>query len=166
MKKNIKIHLWDLAGQERFKSIVKTYYRNCNGILLLFDLTNKNSFENISYWYNDITNMYYLENDKQYNPSIFLIGNKNDINYKNVYPKDVEKMIENKIISNYMECSAKTGENIEDIFNMLNDTVYRNIKEHNHFDKLSKVSRGINIHNNKNNKNKNNKNNKYKCCYL
>ena len=160
--KKFKIHLWDLAGQERFKSIIKSYYRKCNGVLLIFDLTDKRSFESVNYWYNELLRMYPLENDDEYNPSIFLIGNKNDMPYRNILTKDVEMMISGKKITNYMECSAKTGDNINDIFNMLNDTIYQEVKNHNHLEKLSKISKNIVNFNNYQSINKK----KSYCCYL
>jgi small GTP-binding protein len=160
--KKIKIHMWDLAGQERFNSIVKTYYRNCNGVLLIFDLTNKNSFDHVNYWYNELYKMYSLDNIDEYNPSIFLIGNKNDISDRTVSTKDVEKMLFNKNITNYMECSAKTGDNINDIFNMLNNSVYQNIEKYNYLEKLSKINNIIKINNHKSSTPKDNS----YCCYL
>ncbi len=161
--KKFKIHLWDLAGQERFKSIVKTYYRKCDGVLLIFDLTDRRSFESVTYWYNELLRMYPLESNKEYNPSIFLIGNKNDMSHRNVLPEDVDIMISGKKITNYMECSAKTGDNINDIFNMLNNTVYQEVEKHNHLENLSKICKNI-INFNQYKPIKTEK--KLNCCYL
>lgn len=156
-----KLHIWDLAGQERFKAIARSYYRNCDGIFLMFDLSDYSTFENMSYWYNEMYNMYELEDDSKYNPSIFLIGNKNDLSYRQVETNDIEKFIDNKIITNYMECSAKTGDNVCDIFDMLNRTVHDNIVSYKHYKKVENV---INLSDN----NKNNEKifGKKYCCYF
>ena len=52
--KVIKVQLYDTAGQEKFKSIVSSYYKGANGVLLVYDITNRNSFIDMNTWYNDI----------------------------------------------------------------------------------------------------------------
>ena len=71
--KKYKLQIWDTAGQEVFKSITRSYYRGSIGCLLVYDVTNRDSFDNIKNWYDDI---------KQYAPSniiVTLIGNKIDL---------------------------------------------------------------------------------------
>ena len=70
--KTIKIQVWDTAGQERFRSMIPSYYRDIDGVILVYDLTNIKSFENIEQWYNEL--MTYA--DKKVN--ILLVGNKLD----------------------------------------------------------------------------------------
>jgi len=72
--KTYKIQLWDTAGQERFKSIIKSYYRYAHGIILVYDITNRTSFDNINNWLNDIQ-------INCGNPSVqlLLVGNKIDL---------------------------------------------------------------------------------------
>lgn len=71
--KSVKAQIWDTAGQERYKSITSAYYKGAKGALLVFDLTNKESFDNIDKWLRDIKN--------QGDPEIVisLIGNKLDL---------------------------------------------------------------------------------------
>ena len=81
--KNIDIKIWDTAGQERFKNITNRYYNDADGILLLFDISDKGSFEKISFWINDLSNKIILDNI-----SLILIGNKTDLDDK----KEVSKI--------------------------------------------------------------------------
>lgn len=136
-----RLHIWDLAGQERFKAIARSYYRNCDGVLMMFDLTNHKSFNSLKYWYNEMLNMYDLENVDKYNPSILVIGNKNDIPYRDIDNDEIEDFLEGKNIVNYMECSAKTGENVLDIFDMLNKVVDDRITKYN----PNKIENTINL---------------------
>lgn len=72
--KNVKFQIWDTAGQERFRTITSAYYRGSQGILLVFDLTDQLSFENIcKFWMNEVET--YAEKDAIF----FLIGNKSDL---------------------------------------------------------------------------------------
>lgn len=73
--KNVKFQIWDTAGQERFRTITSAYYRGSQGILLVFDLTDPLSFDNIvKFWMNEVET--YAEKDAIF----FLIGNKSDLN--------------------------------------------------------------------------------------
>jgi Ras-related protein Rab-1A len=108
----IKLQIWDTAGQERFRSIIQTYYVNAEGIILVFDLNNKDSFDNLNYW------MLEIENIKKKNCPIILVGNKCDI-YKKVTNKDINNFITTYIQNfdiTYIESSAKNNINIENIF--------------------------------------------------
>lgn len=72
--KNVKFQIWDTAGQERFRTITSAYYRGSQGILLVFDITDQLSFDNIcKFWINEVET--YSEKDSVY----FLIGNKSDL---------------------------------------------------------------------------------------
>jgi Ras-related protein Rab-1A len=74
--KNVKLQIWDTAGQERFKSVISTYYRGIHGIIIVFDLNDIKSFENIDNWM--------FERDKYCNSNIctLIIGTKSDIKKK------------------------------------------------------------------------------------
>ena len=77
VKKNIEISLVDTAGQERFRSITKGYFKESDGVLLLYDVTNKNSFKNIELWINSIHESLGKQKNSKY--IIILIGNKIDL---------------------------------------------------------------------------------------
>ena len=102
------MQIWDTAGQERFKNIQASYYKGANGILVVYDITNKESFENLSSWL--------IEIEKNGNKNVykFLIGNKNDLEQK-VDQDLIDKLTEKNNIL-YMSTSAKTKHQIEQLF--------------------------------------------------
>jgi Ras-related protein Rab-1A len=75
-KKSVKCQIWDTAGQERFKNIVKTYYKGCKGFILVYDISYRQSFENIENWLKDIENFADKDTIK------ILVGNKCDLETK------------------------------------------------------------------------------------
>ena len=108
--KNIKLQIWDTAGQERFRTITYSYYRGAHGIILVFDLTDINTFYNIAYWLNEI-NTHAGEKIP-----ILLVGTKSDlISKRMVPPNTINEFIDTKNIQ-YVETSAKTGDNIDNVF--------------------------------------------------
>lgn len=125
----IKINIWDLAGQERYTTIIKSYFRNVEAVLLVFDLNNKGSFEDLSHWYTLIEEEYNLDKRDQYLPIIFLIGNKYDTLVRQISDEDIKKFMNERKIDRYMEASAKTNFNIDEIFDALNNAVVENIKK-------------------------------------
>lgn len=107
--KYIKLQIWDTAGQERFRSLSAAYYRGCHGIILVFDVTNMESFTNISVWWN--------EKSKYAHPdaNIVLVGNKIDAPNRVVTKEDALSLAESKNIP-YVETSAKSADNIDQMF--------------------------------------------------
>ena len=107
-KENCEIQLWDTAGQERFRSITKTYYSSSQGLLFIYDLTKRETFENLDEWIQNVKDS--LGNDNSY--LIFLIGNKLDLVEESPDKRDVtteegeNKCKENGIIWGG-ECSVK-----------------------------------------------------------
>lgn len=108
--KKIKLQIWDTAGQERFRTITTAYYRGAMGIVLVYDVTNMNSFNNLSNWMKNI------EQHASDDVSIALVGNKNDMPDKVVSGELAEKLILEYGIQSFTETSAKTAENVEDAF--------------------------------------------------
>ena len=72
---NVALQLWDTAGQERFRSITRTYYRKVDGILLLYDVSNEQSFMNVRSWMSDIED----QTSDSYNVPVIVVGNKIDL---------------------------------------------------------------------------------------
>lgn len=105
-----KMHIFDLAGQERFKSIVTSYYRQNHGIILAFDITNRESFNNLKRWI--------VEIDKYSDPfvSIILIGTKLDLEKDRKITYEEAKKYADELKINYYEVSSKDNINIENIF--------------------------------------------------
>ncbi len=108
MDKIVKIQVWDTAGQERYRSITNAYYRGAEGILIVFDLTNKESFNNIQNWIKEVTT--YTGQDV----IILCLGNKNDL--KKEIDKNTIDEFKKKTKLEIINVSAKTGEGIEESF--------------------------------------------------
>lgn len=111
--KTVRVQIWDTAGQERFYAITRNYFRNANGILLVFDMNELRTFKCIDRWHNEIIQ------EVDLNVPIFLIGNKMDLieNYDEI-KKLFEEKAEKKNIK-FFPVSAKTGDNVESIFNAM-----------------------------------------------
>ena len=108
----VKIIVWDTAGQEKYKGIVKSFYNKANGILLTYDICNKDSFERIDYWVQQLKE--YTGIDDLY---IVLVGNKKDRdNERKVSYEDAKNYAEDNHFGGYFEVSAKSGEGIYDLF--------------------------------------------------
>ena len=113
-KKNIKLQIWDTAGQDRFRAITKNYYKGANGIILIYDVTNLQTFENVKNWITQI------REEANKNVVIFLAGNKADLPEESraVQKEDGQKMAEEYNIP-FQETSAKEGININETFQEL-----------------------------------------------
>lgn len=112
LQSTVRFVIWDLAGQAQFKRVRLSYLANAEAGILVFDVTNKTSFENLENWYDEIIKA---------SPSIslILVGNKIDLKDERIIStKDGEK-IAKKLNLSYIETSAKTGENINDAFRTL-----------------------------------------------
>ena len=107
----INIKLWDTAGQERYKALTQNYFRNAEGVLLTYDVTNSDSFNNLKYWIGSIkTNM---EGKNIFLPLI-IVGNKIDMEDSREITKDDADKFASDNNYKYFETSAKTGEGVDD----------------------------------------------------
>ena len=111
-KEVIKVSIYDTAGEERFKTLIKHYYRGANGILLIFDLTKKSTFDKLNFWLEDLRE----NSDNIDNLYIHLIGNKNDLEEQRAISFEEATNFAKKNKLPYMEVSAKTGKNIKNLF--------------------------------------------------
>ncbi|KRX05228.1 P-loop containing nucleoside triphosphate hydrolase [Pseudocohnilembus persalinus] len=120
----IKLQLWDTAGQERFRPIIKTFYKSTKACALVFDLTDFKTLQDINYWLKELSS-----NCSDDLPKI-LIGNKIDLRNKvklskseiTMFQEEIQKIKENNKIQ-YFECSAKTGQNVQEAFKHLCEEV-------------------------------------------
>ena len=114
---DINLQIWDTAGQERFHSITNGFFRNADGILFVYDITENKSFEGIKVWIKEAEEL--GDSFKR-----ILIGNKFDLKEKrNVKKEDIEKFcLENNL--NYFETSAKENINIKDVFNKMIELLF------------------------------------------
>ncbi|KKN46548.1 hypothetical protein LCGC14_0671920 [marine sediment metagenome] len=120
----VRLIMWDLAGQEKYRVVRSMYFQGCEGALLVYDITRYNTLENIdSKWLRDF---------KKYvkKKGVFvLIGNKSDLEEQRVVTIGRGKELAVKIkASDFIETSAKTRENIEEAFSLL---VYQILDNHN-----------------------------------
>ena len=112
-EKKIKMQIWDTAGQERFKNIIASYYRGAHGILLIYDVTDKDSFKNLSNWLIEI------EKNASKNVLKVLIGNKVDLEDKRVIAYNQGKEFADTYGLKYIETSAKKNLNVNEAFETL-----------------------------------------------
>ena len=108
-----KLQIWDTAGQDRFRSITKNYYKGANGIVVIFSVVDKLSFINIKSWINQIK----AEVDDKV--TIIIVGNKIDDEENREVTTEEGEELARSFDLNFFECSAKTGENINETFNEL-----------------------------------------------
>ena len=154
---NYRIQLWDTAGQEQFRSITRAYYQNSVCAIVVYDISNEITFKNVKDWIDDVR----AQSPK--NIYIMLVGNKNDLVEKRQvsYEKGLEYANSNNI--NFIETSAKTGENVENVFYNCTIEIAKKIKN-NEYD-LSDDSCGIKVGIILNTNNENDKKVKTnKCC--
>ncbi len=108
--RNVRIQIWDTAGQEAFRSITRSYYKSSTCAFIVYDISEKRTFDNVHTWLQDCRDMCYK------NVLIYLIGNKSDLeDSRQVTYEEAKKFAEeNNLI--FFETSALNGNNIEEIF--------------------------------------------------
>ncbi|XP_040867143.1 ras-related protein RABD2c isoform X2 [Glycine max] len=107
VRSNLK---WDTAGQERFRTITSSYYRGAHGIIVVYDVTDQESFNNVKQWLNEI-DRYASENVNK-----LLVGNKCDLTANKVVSSETAKAFADEIGIPFMETSAKNATNVEQAF--------------------------------------------------
>ena len=103
--------LWDTAGEERFRSVAPSLLRGANGLIIVFDITQKQSFDDIDIYLDMFLDHYKVEQDQEI--PVLLLGNKTDLGNKIIPDESIEKWKKKNHVSLYYEVSAKTGLNIE-----------------------------------------------------
>jgi len=146
----IKAQIWDTAGQEKYKSITFHHYKKSVGGLIVYDITKRSSYDNVKNWYNDLTTL------GEKGCIIALVGNKLDLIERNERKREVSKSEaqayadENHML--FFETSAYNGNNINDIFEELLQTIYterRKIPELKERDQILESQNIINLKNQK-----------------
>ena len=115
-KREINMDVWDTAGQERFRSVIPMYYKGAKAILVVFDITSKESFEGAKKWIHEIE-----QTNK--NCSIVLIGNKIDLISNRQVEESAVSDYKNAKKIEYYECSAKENLNVENIFQTIGNAI-------------------------------------------
>mmetsp|Transcript_64418 Transcript_64418/g.119803 ORF Transcript_64418/g.119803 Transcript_64418/m.119803 type:complete len:207 (+) Transcript_64418:95-715(+) len=118
----IRLQIWDTAGQEVFRSITRAYYRGATGAFVVYDVSRRYTFDRVTQWLAD------ARENAQPNLVIMLIGNKSDLEHREVsFEEGQEYAAQNGLF--FMETSAKTGYNVETAFVETAGKIYWNIKE-------------------------------------
>ncbi|KAL4254393.1 Ras-related protein RABD2b [Abortiporus biennis] len=108
--KTMKLQIWDTAGQERFRTISQAYYRGAHGIIVVYDVTDSESFDNVKTWFTEI-NRHATEGVQK-----LLIGNKSDLVEKKVVDFNAAKAFADEKGVTFLETSAKDSSNVDDAF--------------------------------------------------
>ncbi|KAF6981734.1 hypothetical protein CFC21_000192 [Triticum aestivum] len=108
--KSVKLQIWDTAGQERFRTITSSYYRGAHGIIIVYDVTDRESFNNVKQWLSEI--------DRYASDSVckLLVGNKCDLVDSKVVDTEEAKAFAESLGMNFLETSAKEAINVETAF--------------------------------------------------
>ena len=125
----IKLIIWDTAGEERFRSIALKALKAVQGVILVFDLTSRLSFQNINNWIQ-------TANDNLKDPTLVLFGNKADLNKETweVTKEEAEEFAKNSNMK-YFETSARTRQGIEEGFASIGNDIYTRLKGTKEFEK-------------------------------
>jgi small GTP-binding protein len=116
---SVKLQIWDTAGQERFRSIAKAYFRNAVGVILVFDICVRKTFEDVNMWLNDVHSLC--------DPTavVILIGNKSDLaTDRTVTLAEAEQYAQHHQLT-YLETSAMSGANVREAFLKVATQIYR-----------------------------------------
>ena len=120
-KKKAKLQIWDTAGQERYMSLCKTVYQKVDGVIMVYDITVKKTFDNILTWIKIVKDF----NDKM---PILLIGNKTDLNDERIITYENGKNLADKNNCNFFETSALNGNNVDEAFILFGNIVVDYLK--------------------------------------
>jgi len=121
-QKRIKLQVWDTAGQERFRTITTAYFRSAVGIVLVYDVTNADSFQNLNLWIKAI------EMHGTGDVVLLLVGNKIDVVEKIVVDRSRGEELARQLNIKFFETSAKTGHNIDAVFEGLARDIMAKLK--------------------------------------
>jgi len=121
--KIFKLRLWDTAGSERFRSVTKGYYSNSCCAIIVYDITDQNSFNSVKQWIED------CQSYASKNIHLILVGNKIDLKEQRKVNKEDAKSLSEEYGMDFFETSAKSGENIDELFLSICKNISRKIDE-------------------------------------
>ena len=119
----VKAQIWDTAGQERYKAITSAYYKGAKGAFIVYDITRKESFENVSKWAEQ------LKSTADKNLTIIIVGNKTDLEDQRQVTSEEGQNKANSLESAFIETSAASGSNLDKAFEMMINEVYQKCHE-------------------------------------
>ena len=142
--KTIKLQIWDTAGQERFKTITSSYYKGAHGIIVTYDITDRDSFAKVSEWMAEV-DKHALENISR-----ILVGNKKDLEDQRQVPYNEGKDLADHFNVRFLETSAKNALNVEEAFLLMTREIKSKVVQsqpkkttHEGATKISKASRKV-----------------------
>ena len=115
---SVTAQIWDTAGQEKYNSLTSSYYRGAQGAIVVYDITQKDSFEKVEKLVND------LREKSETKIYIILVGNKIDKEQNRIISKEEGENLAEKLKIDFCEVSAKSGDGIDNVFQKLIDKVY------------------------------------------
>ena len=120
-KKRVKLQIWDTAGQERYMAINKNIFQKVQGIIIMYDLTKRSSFENLDRWFN-------LVSQNASNKPKILVANKLDLaEEKRIITEEEGQKLAKEYDIPFYEGSGANGQKVEEIFNRMAEMVYQNL---------------------------------------
>jgi len=122
--------IFDFGGQERFKALIPKFLGGANGVLLVFDLTSKNSFEQLKFWYNQV-----LEHANGLNIPKLLVGSKSDLISSTIIEnlvskEEIHNFIQERNIDGFFKTSALQNQNVLAVFKELNNLMLKHLNTH------------------------------------
>lgn len=123
-KTKIKMQIWDTSGEEKFKAIAKNFYREAHGVLLVYDICDRNSFKEVKNWISQI-----FENSGNEDIVIVLAGNKIDRVNDRLITKEEGEAVAREYDIPFFECSAKNNDNINEVFEVIANRVFDKLKK-------------------------------------
>jgi len=130
----IKLQIWDTCGQEMYRSLVQGFYRNTSLAIIVYDVNNKKSFEDLDVWIRD------LRQHTEPDIPIFIAGNKSDLE-KKVTTEEAKIFSQSNRTGYFAECSAKSGYNVKEIFNEAAKFLYEHYKKFKEQNKMPMANR-------------------------
>ena len=128
--KIIKLQIWDTAGQERFRTITSSYYRGAHGIIVVYDVTDQKSFNNVRQWLKEIER-YAIDDVTK-----VLVGNKCDLTTQKVVEYNTGKEFADNFAIPFLETSARSSTNIKDVFVTITTDIQKRVSKKTMSDKV------------------------------
>ena len=120
--KKIRLQIWDTAGQERFRNITKSYFQSAQGLIIVYDIADKESFEKLNFWMENI------KNNAPEDAKIILVGNKQDLTSERHVSIEEGENYAKKFNIKFFEVCAKDGTNVKELFYYLANEIYQDDK--------------------------------------
>ena len=143
--KSFNLNIWDTAGEEKYHALAPMFYRGAQGAIIIFDVTNRETFNRATKWFHELSEF------AEDNPRMILVGNKIDLPNRVISSEEATNLAR-EYNCNFLEVSALTGQNVDEIFHSLTSSIY-NSKHKHQVEKMEYIQENNNT-NHGNNRNK------------